>query len=167
MVLGRNAVRHIDFKTLVLINREVVSLTGEKHEYAEEDETRIKSFLKEIKELIIDDPNAEILEKASLLTFRIASGQHFHEGNKRTALVAVLAFLRMNRYTLDIRDLGLVTVVDRAGISTANLNDIRTTLKTLIRVVSERERKLWEETAKKIVESNREFLIFIGSERRA
>ena len=79
-------IRHVDFGTLVAINREVVSLTGEKHEFTDEDERRMKSLLKEVEDAAAaDDYDAQILEKASLLVFRIAAGQHFHEGNKRTA----------------------------------------------------------------------------------
>ena len=65
----------------------------------------------------------------------MASGQYFHEGNKRTALVAGLAFLRMNGYSLDIRDEEFVSVLDRAGISTANLTDVRKTIRRLVRNV--------------------------------
>lgn len=129
-------VHHVDFDALILINREVVSLTEEKHEYTEEDERKIRSLLKEVERLQAEaDFEEMILAKASLLVFRIASGQYFHEGNKRTALVAGLAFLRMNGYTLDIKDAGLVAVVDRAGIATAALNDVQTILRRLIRSV--------------------------------
>ena len=134
--MSRNPVRHIDFKALVLINKEVVSLTGEKHEYTEEDERRIRKSLNDVERLgIEEDPRDEILAKASLLMFRIASGQYFHEGNKRTALVAGLAFLQMNGHTFDIKDPGLVEVIDRAGISTATLNDVHEALRRLIRDV--------------------------------
>ncbi len=32
--------------------------------------------------------------------------------------------------------------------------------------MSEKERKLWETTVKKIIDSNRDFLIYIASEKR-
>jgi death-on-curing family protein len=134
--LAKPVIHHVDFDTLVLINREVVSLTSERHEYTDEDAKRIRALLKEVREAgSRNDFEAAVLEKASVLIFRIASGQHFHEGNKRTALVAGLAFLEMNGHTLDIKDPGLVSVVDRAGISTATLNDVSTTLKRLVRSV--------------------------------
>ena len=41
----------------------------------------------------------------------------------------------MNGRTLDIEDEGLLSVVDRAGIATANLNDVRGALKKAIRNV--------------------------------
>lgn len=129
-------IRHIDFDALVLINKEVVSLTGETHEFTEEDEERVRKLLKEVNMVTMKgDLDAEILEKAARLIFGIARGQHFHEGNKRTALVAGLAFLQMNGFTMDIRGPGLVSVVDRAGVSTATLNDIRAQLRKLIRSV--------------------------------
>jgi len=126
----------IDFETLVAINKEVVELTGDRHEYTEEDERRIRSMLKEVEEVgTTDDPKTAILEKAALLTFKVASGQNFHEGNKRTALVAGLAFLEMNGYTLDFRNPILVEVVDRAGVADATLNEVEDVLKKLIRDV--------------------------------
>jgi len=126
----------MDLDTLVLINREVVQLTSERHEYTEEDEKRIKTLLREVREVGQgENPETAVLQKASLLVYRIAAGQHFHEGNKRTALVAGLAFLEMNGYTIDIKDPGLVSVVDRAGISAATLNDVQAALKRLIRNV--------------------------------
>jgi len=129
-------IRHMDFNALILINKEVVSLTGEKHEYTEEDERRIRSLLKDVEQREVEaDFEEEILAKTSLLVFRIASGQYFHEGNKRTALVAGLAFLQMNGYTLDIKNTDLVAVVDRAGISAATLNDVHAALRRLIRSV--------------------------------
>jgi death-on-curing protein len=124
----------MDFDTLVLVNKEVVSLTKERHEYTEEDEKKIRSLLKDVELLKAGASHKEeILAKASLLMFRIASGQYFHEGNKRTALVAGLAFLRMNGCTLNIKNEDLVAVVDRAGISTATLSDVHATLRRLIK----------------------------------
>jgi len=129
-------VRHLDFDALVLINKQVVSLTEERHEYDEEDEKRMKALLRSVKELDVGkNVNERIIEKAALLIFRIASGQNFHEGNKRTALVAGLAFLRMNGYTLDIRDQRLVSVVDRAGVATATLKEVKDVLQKLVKHV--------------------------------
>ena len=68
--------------------------------------------------------------------FRIATGQHFHEGNKRTSLVAGLAFLNMNGYTMDIRDKDLVAVIDRAGIAAASFNELHDAIKRLVRNVA-------------------------------
>lgn len=126
----------MDFDSLVLINKEVVSLTKEKHEYTDEDERRIRSLLRDVEQLEVGaDLQEAILGKAAVLIFRIASGQYFHEGNKRTALVAGLSFLRMNGFTADVEDVNLVAVVDRAGISTATLIDVQAALRNLIRNV--------------------------------
>ena len=43
---------------------------------------------------------ADIAHQAALLAHGIAEGQHFLEGNKRTALVCLTAFLRINGYRL-------------------------------------------------------------------
>ena len=122
----------LDLGTLVRINKEVVRLTREKHEYDEEDERRMRSMLKEIESIGGRGGRAEIVEKASLLVFRISSGQYFHDGNKRTALVAGMAFLAMNGYRMNIEDGELVPVLDRAGVSTATLNEVRSIMNRLI-----------------------------------
>lgn len=67
-----------------------------------------------------------------MLIFKIASGQNFQEGNKHTALVAGLAFLRMNGSTFDIKDAELVSVIDRAGVATATLRDVKDVLRRLV-----------------------------------
>jgi death-on-curing family protein len=133
--LDPSSIHHIDFETLVLINKRVVSLTGEEHSYEQEDERRARSLLEHVEDLKAASRRDEVLQKASLLIFGLASGQYFHEGNKRTALVAGLAFLELNGLTMDIKDPALVSVVDRAGISTATLNEVLEIIKRLIRDV--------------------------------
>jgi prophage maintenance system killer protein len=130
--LAGRTIRNLDFATLVLINKEVVSLTGEKHEYEDDDETRIKSLVEEIASRYNEETLKEaLIKKSSLLVYRISSGQHFHEGNKRTALVAASAFLKMNGRSIDIRDKRLLSVVDRAGTGTATLNEIEAEIRRL------------------------------------
>jgi death-on-curing protein len=126
----------LDIDSLILINKEVFSLTKEKHEYTGEGERKIRIMLNDVERLEVGENLQEtVLEKVALLIFRIASGQYFHECNKRTALVAGLSFLRMNGFTADVEDANLVAVVDRAGISTATLNDVQVVLRNLIRNV--------------------------------
>jgi len=129
-------IRYLDFDNLVLTNREVVSLTGEKHEYDEEDEKRMKILLRSVKDLDAGETGKKvIIGKAALLIFKVASGQNFHEGNKRTALVAGLAFLKMNGYTLDIKDARLVSVVDKASMATVTLKEVEAVIQKLVKRV--------------------------------
>ncbi len=132
----KNRIRLFDFQTLVDINKEVVSLTGDKHEYTREDERELRQLLTEVQETANAEERKEsIMQKVSLLVFRLASGQHFHEGNKRTALTAAETFLRANGYTIDISDKELVRVVDKAGIGQASLSKVREVMRRLIRNV--------------------------------
>lgn len=118
------------------INRDVVALTKDLHEYTEEDERKLKIKLAGIESEASDEDFKEaVMRKASLLMFGIASGQHFHEGNKRTALVAGSAFLKMNGYELDLKAPDLVEIMDKAGVGLATLNDVHETVKRLVRVV--------------------------------
>ncbi|MBI2184258.1 MAG: type II toxin-antitoxin system death-on-curing family toxin [Thaumarchaeota archaeon] len=127
-----------DLSTLAKINKEVVSLTNELHEYNKDDEAKLTLILKAVRSEARKQKFKEaVTRKASLLLYRIASGQHFYEGNKRTALVACLAFLQMNGYTINIKDKTLVAVIDKTSVLNASLNDTYQILKKLIRNVKE------------------------------
>lgn len=161
--VGRKTVHHMDFETLVGVNKEVVALTGEAHQYSGADGEKLSSLIKEV-ELRADnqDPEEAVPEKASLLVFKVASGQYFHAGNKRTALVAGLAFLAKNGYRVDITDAEFVSTVDRAGIAAASLDDLYGVMRRLA-VKSAVERKGWDKAVRQIVESNKDFLTEMGS----
>lgn len=118
------------------INRDVVALTKDLHEYTEDDEEKLKIKLAGIESEGSDEDFKEaVMRKASLLMFGIASGQHFHEGNKRTALVAGSAFLKMNGYELDLKAPDLAAIMDKAGVGLATLNDVHETVKRFVRDV--------------------------------
>ena len=120
--MTRKAIQHVDFQTLVLISREVVSLTGEEHEHDEEDDRRLKSLVEEVERSYNQEPfDKALIRKVSLLAFRLATGQHFHEGNKITALAAASAFLRMNNRSTDIKNPVMISVIDRAGVGVAQV----------------------------------------------
>ncbi len=132
----KKKIRYLDFSIVAKINRSVVALTKDLHEYSEDDEEKLKIKLTGIKSEGSDEDFKEaVTRKAALLMFGIASGQHFHEGNKRTALVAGAAFLRMNGYEVDLEAPDLVAIIDKAGIGLATLNDVDETVKRLIRDV--------------------------------
>ena len=136
--MAKKTIRHPDFSTLVMVNREVVSLTKEAHEFTDEDKERLKSIVNEVKLRSSDEEFEEaVIQKASLLIYKIARGQNFHEGNKRTALVAGSAFLRMNGHSIDIKSVELVSVIDKVGVATASFNDVYEVVKKLIRDVGE------------------------------
>jgi death-on-curing protein len=46
--------------------------------------------------------SADVALQAAVLAHGIAEGQHFLEGNKRTALVALRTFLSINGYNVDV-----------------------------------------------------------------
>jgi death-on-curing protein len=49
-----------------------------------------------------DHQGADIALQAAVLAHGIAEGQHFLEGNKRTALVALRTFVSINGYNVDV-----------------------------------------------------------------
>jgi death-on-curing family protein len=161
--VAKKTIHHMDFETLVQVNREVVALTGEPHGYAEADGKKLSSLVKEV-ELRAGNQDFEeaVAEKAALLVYKVASGQYFRAGNKRTALVAGLAFLAKNGYTVDIEKPEFVTAVDKAGIAAADLDDLYTVIQELV-TKSGTERKGWEGAVKGVVQRNKEFLTKLAS----
>lgn len=161
--MGKRAVHHMEFEDLVEINRQVVALTGEVHAYSEPDGEKLAALAEEVK---ARGSNKELPEsapdKASLLMFKLASGQYFKAGNKRTALVAGEAFLRKNGYSLDSSDQALVSVLEKAGIGAAPLDDIYS---EVVRLCSETKtsRKGWEGTVRDVVDANKESLARLAS----
>jgi prophage maintenance system killer protein len=154
----------MDFDALVSINRAVVGLTGEPHEYAEADRRKLASLIHEVEERGDNlDFDEAVREKASLLVFKIASGQYFRAGNKRTALVAGLAFLVKNGRTIDIRNTEFVSTVDRAGIAAASLDDVYGVIERL-QTKSKTERRGWDGVVRTLVEANGEFLARLSAQ---
>ena len=161
--MARRVVHHMDLPTLIQVNKEVVALTGEPHEYSQSDGAKMAALIAEVEARANNQDFVEAVpEKASLLVFKIASGQYFRAGNKRTALVAGLSFLRKNGYSIDLRDRDLVSVIDRAGVAAADLDDLYTVLTEKAKK-SPVERKGWTTTVTQLVESNRRFLRDLAS----
>ncbi|MDG7011081.1 MAG: Fic family protein [Nitrososphaerota archaeon] len=156
--MGRKSVHHMAFEDLAAVNRAVVALTGEGHAYSEADGRKLAALAKEV-EARADNMSLEesIPEKASFLMFKTASGQYFHAGNKRTALVAGAVFLLKNGYALNLRDPGLVDTVDRAGMGAATLDDVFAVVGTLL-ARTRSDRKRWDGVIASVVEANKDFL---------
>jgi prophage maintenance system killer protein len=153
----------MDFDELATVNKEVVRLTSEPHEFSRADGEKLERLLSEVKERANNEEFDEAInEKAALLVFRIASGQHFRGGNKRTALIAGLVFLLKNGRKLDIENPGLVSSVDKVGIAAASLDDLYEAMRRLV-TKSPTERRSWETAIKKAVEANKKFLVEAGS----
>ncbi|HEV2137468.1 MAG TPA: Fic family protein [Nitrososphaerales archaeon] len=161
--MGKRTVHHVDFEAVVGVNREVVALTGEPCEYSTADGKKLSELVKEV-ELRADNQEFQdaVTDKASLLVFKTATGQHFRAGNKRTALVLGLVFLRKNGYTVNIQDTEFVSAVDKAGMGAAGLDELYSIVRRMIKK-SPVERKGWEKVVKEAVASNRKFLTEAGA----
>ena len=161
--MATKKVLHMDFPVLIVVNREVVALTKESSVYSEADAEKLREMLAEVESRAEGQGlDTALPEKASLLIFRIASGQHFRAGNKRTALVAGFVFLRKNGYKIDIEDGDLVSVVDKVGVAAANLEELHELVRRLM-VKSTADRKGWENLVVQAVDSKRDFLTRISS----
>ena len=156
--MAGKTVHHLDFDTLADINRRVVELTGEPHAYSPADGEKLAGLVKEVEQRADNQELQEAVpEKAALLVYKIASGQYFRAGNKRTALVAGLVFLAKNGYKIDVTNSGFVSTVDKVGVAAATLDDLYGVLRRLA-VKSKVERKGWEKLIEQSIESDKEFL---------
>ena len=161
--MAKKTIHHMDFESLVGINREVASLTREEHEFSPADGRKLRSLLKEVEQRSGNEGfDDAVAEKAALLVYDIARGQYFRAGNKRTALVAGLAFLSKNGKSINIKDPGFVETVDKAGIAAADLEDLLVVI-TKLQKKSKQNRKSWDSLVKALVEDNREFLTKLAS----
>lgn len=161
--MGRRLVRHIDFETLVEVNKEVVSLTGEPHGYSEADGLKLRALTSEVEQRADNQEFPEaVSEKAALLVFKLASGQYFKAGNKRTALVSGVAFLSKNGFALSLADPELVSTVDKAGMAAASLDDLYGVIQMLAKKRAV-ERKGWDKVVAQVIESNRSALTDMSS----
>jgi prophage maintenance system killer protein len=156
--VAKRTIHHMDFEVLVGVNRAIVALTGEPHAYSEADRGKLAALVKEVEGRANNRaPGEAIPEKASLLMFKIASGQYFRAGNKRTALISGAAFLQKNGYTMNIQDAPLVDAVDRAGVGAAGLDDVYAVIDSLL-AKSKVDRKGWESLVASLIDANKEFL---------
>ena len=161
--MAKKIIHHLDLDALVGVNKEVVALTGETHDYSAADGRRLVSLMKEVEQRADNQEYEEaVAEKATFLVYDLARGQYFHAGNKRTALVAGLVFLTKNGHAIDIEDPGFVDTVDRAGIAAADLDDLYAVVKGLISK-TKAERRTWDSVVKAAVEAHKEFLTGLGA----
>jgi death-on-curing family protein len=161
--VGKKIIHHMDLKTLLEVNKQVVTLTGESHQYSAADGRELSKLVKEV-EKRADNQGYEdaVAEKAALLVYKVASGQHFHAGNKRTALVAGATFLKKNGKTLDLENEEFVSTVDKVGIAAADLDDLYAKIEDLMGK-GKVERKSWDGAVKEVVAKHREFLTRLAS----
>lgn len=161
--MAPKTVHQMELETLMEINREVVALTGEPHGYAPADKEKLEALMGEVEQRADNqDLQEAVPEKAALLVFKVASGQYFRAGNKRTALVAGLVFLAKNGYTMDITSPEFVSMVDRAGMGAAGLDDLYGAMQGLV-AKSKTDRSGWEKVVARNVESLKDFLTKQGA----
>jgi death-on-curing family protein len=153
----------MDFETLVGVNKEVVGLSRETHSYSEADSKKLAALVKEVEQRADNQEFKEAVSaKAALLVYDIARGQYFHAGNKRTALVAGLAFLLKNGYQMNVEDTELVATVDRVGIAAADLDDLYGVMRGLM-TKGKADRKGWDGVVKAAVDMHKKFLTDLAS----
>jgi len=109
-VIGLWVVYDIPFKNLNLrslesLNEKAEKLFTEEWFYGVKDYEGLEALLGKVdNEFFGIVPYPTTISKATAFWFTIATKQMFNNGNKRTALLAGLKFLKLNGYDLDVKD---------------------------------------------------------------
>lgn len=118
---------------IILTNKRALEFTGEEHGYKENDMESLKIMLANLRKVGRRESSFKqrMLKKSSFLMYRLARGQRFYEGNKRTAFMVTREFLLENGYTLPTSNrLGRVLTLE--ALDRPPLNSIE---KEIVRLV--------------------------------
>lgn len=95
----------IDLELLKNLNEKAGKMFREEWFYGIKDADALKALLARVDNGFFGiEPYPTTISKAKVFWYTIATKQMFNNGNKRTALLTALTFLRLNGYNLDFKD---------------------------------------------------------------
>lgn len=95
----------IDLELLKNLNEKAGKMFREEWFYGIKDADTLKALLARVDNGFFGiEPYPTTISKAKVFWYTIATKQMFNNGNKRTALLTALTFLRLNGYNLDFKD---------------------------------------------------------------
>ena len=95
----------IDLELLKNLNEKAEKMFREEGFYGRKDADALKALLARVDNGFFGiEPYPTTISKAKVFWYTIATKQMFNNGNKRTALLTALTFLRLNGYNLDFKD---------------------------------------------------------------
>lgn len=95
----------IDLELLKNLNKKAEKMFREEWFYGIKDADALKALLARVDNGFFGiEPYPTTISKAKVFWYTIATKQMFNNGNKRTALLTALTFLRLNGYNLDFKD---------------------------------------------------------------
>lgn len=95
----------IDLELLKNLNEKAEKMFREEWFYGIKDADALKALLARVDNGFFGiEPYPTTISKAKVFLYTIATKQMFNNGNKRTALLTALTFLRLNGYNLDFKD---------------------------------------------------------------
>ena len=95
----------IDLELLKNLNEKTEKMFREEWFYGIKDADALKALLARVDNGFFGiEPYPTTISKAKVFWYTIATKQMFNNGNKRTALLTALTFLRLNGYNLDFKD---------------------------------------------------------------
>lgn len=95
----------MDLELLKNLNEKAEKIFREEWFYGIKDTDALKALLARVDNGFFGfEPYPTTISKAKVFWYTIATKQMFNNGNKRTALLTALTFLRLNGYNLDFKD---------------------------------------------------------------
>lgn len=95
----------MDLELLKNLNEKAEKIFREEWFYGIKDVDALKALLARVDNGFFGfEPYPTTISKAKVFWYTIATKQMFNNGNKRTALLTALTFLRLNGYNLDFKD---------------------------------------------------------------
>lgn len=95
----------MDLELLKNLNKKAEKIFREEWFYGIKDADALKALLARVDNGFFGfEPYPTTISKAKVFWYTIATKQMFNNGNKRTALLTALTFLRLNGYNLDFKD---------------------------------------------------------------
>ena len=95
----------MDLELLKNLNEKAEKIFREEWFYGIKDADALKALLARVDNGFFGfEPYPTTISKAKVFWYTIATKQMFNNGNKRTALLTALTFLRLNGYNLDFKD---------------------------------------------------------------
>lgn len=95
----------LDVQDMIDFNFDAKKLIKEESFYGLKDQKGLEAVLGTVnQEFFGMDVNPTLIDKATYIWYKIARKQFFHNGNKRTAMLAAINFLKMNFLDFNITD---------------------------------------------------------------
>lgn len=146
----------ITMEILKGLNADAEKLFREEWFYGIKDKEALQSMLGSVDNCYFGyEPYPTVIYKAAYFWYNIATKQMFHNGNKRTALLTSLLFLKINGYQFEIKDGNMLYDISM-NLANKKMSEakLREYIKRNVTIDFEMMEKIWEKVKNKKVDDN-------------